>query len=119
MPPAAVALLAFEDERFKAEAAADVAALARMTADDLVYSHATGMRQGKAAMIGMFQAMHFQGIIPSDRYARVLGDVGFVRGKVARQLPDRVLKDGYVAVYIRREGRWQLLEWASTALPPA
>lgn len=115
--PAAMALLASEDVRFRAEASGDTATLDRLMAKDLVYSHFTGMRQGKSAVIQMFTRMHFLSITPSQRYARVLGEVGFVRGKVVRQLAGHALTDGYIAMYVHRDGRWQLLEWASTAAP--
>lgn len=112
---AAKALLAAEDLRFEAELKHDVPALGRMTADDVVYSHFTGQRQDKAAILQGAAHAPFQSITPSDRYARVIGDVGIVRGKVARQLPGRTLTDGYLAIYVRRAGRWQLLEWVTAS----
>lgn len=112
-------LLAAEDLRFKAELAHDVAGLDRMTASDVVYSHFNGSRESKAAMMQTFTHLPFASITPSDRYARVIADVGIVRGRVVRALPDRVLSDGYLAVYTRRSGHWQLLEWVSAAPVPS
>jgi hypothetical protein len=111
------ALLAAEDTRFHAELTHDAATLDKMTANEVVYSHFTGQREDKAGVMQTFTHLPFSSITPSDRYARVIGDVGVVRGKVTRQLPDRTLSDGYLAVYVHRDGRWQLLEWVSASAP--
>jgi hypothetical protein len=112
-------LLAAEDARFKAQLAHDAAALDRATANDLVYSHATGKREDKAAALRTFMQSSFSSIEPSDRHARVIGEVGIIRGTLVRQLPDRTLNDGYLAIYAKRDGRWQLIEWAAGSPPPA
>jgi hypothetical protein len=112
-------LLAAEDARFKAVLAHDAAALDRMTASDVVYSHGNGKREDKAAVLQTSARLAFSSITPSARYARVIGDVGIIRGTVVRQLPDRALSDGYLAVYAKRDGRWQLLEWVSASVPPS
>lgn len=111
----AAQLLAVEDARFKAELAHDAAAFDRVVANDVVYSHMNGRRETKADLMARVERIPFSSIVPSERQARVLGDFGTVRGKIVRQLPDRVLTDGYLAVYVLRDGRWQLLEWASAA----
>lgn len=110
-------LLAADDARFQAVLAHDADALERALATELVYSHMTGKREGKAEVMRNAMQMRFSAIQPSDRSARVIGEVGIIRGQVRRQLPDRVLTDGYLAVYAQRDGRWQLLEWVS-ANPP-
>ncbi|MDH7639323.1 nuclear transport factor 2 family protein [Sphingomonas oryzagri] len=115
---AEAALLAAEDARFNAELTHDVATLDRMTSADVVYSHVNGVREDKAGVMRTFTHLPFSSITPSNRSARVIGDVGIVRGSVVRQLPDRTLSDGYLAVYEMRDGRWQLLEWVSAAAPP-
>ena len=115
LTPAAKALLAAEDVRFHAEETGDVAVLARMTADDLVYSHFPGMRQNKAAILQKFAHVPYASVVPSGRYARVIGTTGIVRGDVERKMGERILKDGYMAVYVRRAGQWQLLEWVTAS----
>jgi hypothetical protein len=112
------ALLTAEDTRFHAELTHDAATLDRMTATEVVYSHFTGQREDKAGVMQTFTHLPFSSITPSDRYAWVIGDVGVVRGKVVRRLGDRTLSDGYLAVYVHRGGRWQLLEWVSASPPP-
>lgn len=112
-------LLAAEDLRFKAQLVHDLGALDRATADDVVYSHANGKREDKAAVMQTFKQSSFRSIEPSERQARVIGDVGIIRGTLTRQLPERTLHDGYLAIYAKRDGRWQLLEWAAGSPPPA
>jgi hypothetical protein len=112
-------LLSAEDARFKAELTHDAAALDRSTASDVVYSHFNGKREDKSEVMQTFTHLPFSSIKPSNRQARVIGDVGIVRGQVVRQLGDRTLSDGYLAVYAKRDGRWQLIEWVSASAPQA
>jgi hypothetical protein len=116
--PAEARLLAAEDARFRAVLAHDAATLERALASELTYSHMTGKRENKSQVMQGAMLAGFSAIEPSDRSARVIGDIGIIRGIVARRLPDRVLADGYLAVYTLREGRWQLLEWVSANPPP-
>lgn len=111
-------LLAAEDARYQAVLTHDANALDRVLAPDLVYSHMTGKREGKAEVLQASMRMTFSSIQPVDRTARVIGTVGIIRGKLLRQLSDRTLTDGYLAVYAQRDGRWQLVEWVTANVPP-
>jgi hypothetical protein len=113
------ALLKAEDARFRAELTHDAATLDRMTAPEVTYTHFNGRHEDKASVMQSFTHLPFTAIEPTDRHARLYGQVGIVRGLVARQLPDRRLFDAYIAVYVRRDGRWQLVDWVSHAPPPA
>lgn len=113
--PAEAELLAAEDARFQAQLAQDAVALERAIASDVVYSHMTGKRENKSQVLQSFKRVPLNGITPSGRSARVIGEIGIVRGKLVKQLPERALTDGYLAVYALRDGRWQLLEWVSAA----
>jgi hypothetical protein len=110
-------LLAAEDARFHAVLTHDAAALDRAIASDVVYSHMTGRRENKAEVMQSSSRANFSSIEPSERTVRVIGAIGIIRGKIERRLPERTLTDGYLAVYENREGRWQLLEWVSSAPP--
>jgi hypothetical protein len=110
-------LLAAEDARYQAVLTHDASALDRMLASDLVYSHMTGKREGKAEVLQASMRMSFRSIQPVDRTVRVIGPVGIIRGKLLRQLPDRMLTDGYLAVYAQRDGLWQLVEWVTANVP--
>lgn len=118
-PAAQAALIKAEDARFRAELTHDAAALDRMTAPEVTYTHFNGKHEDKASLMQSFTHLPFTAIEPSERHARMYGQVGIVRGLVARQLPDRRLFDAYIAVYVRRDGRWQLVDWVSHAAPPA
>jgi len=117
--PAEQALLKAEDTRFHAELTHDAATLDAMTAPEVTYAHFNGALEDKAGVMKSFTHIPFTAIEPTGRRARVLGETGVVRGEVTRHLPDRVLHDAYLAVYVRRAGRWQLLDWVSYAPPPA
>jgi len=52
-----------------------------------------------------------------ERTARIYGDVGVTHGLQTVHLDTEVtLSDRYMGVYVKRDGRWQLVGWQSTAL---
>lgn len=113
-----IALLKAEDARFRAELTHDAATLDRMTAPEVTYTHFNGKHEDKASLMQSFTHLPFTAIEPTDRHARLYGQVGIVRGLVARQLPDRRLLDAYIAVYVRQGKVWRLTDWVSHAVPP-
>ncbi|WP_206243906.1 nuclear transport factor 2 family protein [Novosphingobium terrae] len=117
--PAEQALLKAEDARFHAELTHDAATLDAMTASEVTYAHFNGALEDKAGVMKDFTHIPFTAIEPANRHARLLGETGVVRGEVTRHLPDRTLHDAYLAVYVHRAGRWQLIDWVSYAPQPA
>lgn len=119
LTPQEAALLHAEDERFQAELTHDEAVLDWMTAPQVTYTHFNGAAEDKASVMRSFTHIPFIAIAPTRRHARVLGDTGVVRGEVIRTLADRTLHDAYLAVYVRRDGVWQLIDWVSYTPPPS
>lgn len=119
-PAEMAGLLAAEDARFHAQIARDAEAVARGMADECLYTHATGRIQTKkdyiAALAGGFAP---RAITTQDRTARVFGKVGVVHGIRIATMGERSMTDSYLAVYVRRDGRWQLLAWQTSPPPPA
>lgn len=116
---AEAALLAAEDQRFDAQVAHDVKALAAEMADELVYTHATGRRQTKSEYLRDFESGHipYRSIKANDRSARVFGAVGITRGVLHMLVGDKDLYSTYLGVYVKRDGRWRLLDWQSSPSP--
>lgn len=117
-------VLEAEDRRFAAMVRADAAALRAMLAKDLVYTHTTGEKQGRAAFlrsIGSGQ-LRYKSIAPSERTVRFVGaDAAVVTGRSRMQIEVgsqvRAFAIRYVAVYQRVGGEWQMVTWQSTRLP--
>ena len=113
--PAEQGLAKAEDDLLQAEAKHDVAAIARGFADEAVFVHANGNTETKAGYLAAQANAKGQGsIAASDRTVRVFGDVGVTRGTLTVTIGDRNLPGLYLAVYVRRDGRWQMLDWQTS-----
>ena len=120
----AARVLAAEDRRFAAMLDADTAALRTLLADDLAYTHTTGSKQDKTALLRSLGSgeLRYTSIEPGERAVRLMGGDGAVvvgrsnmKVEVGGQL--RAFSIRYLAVYRREANRWQLLAWQSTLLP--
>ena len=59
----------------------------------------------------------FRGIELSERTARIYGDIGITHGvQTVHFSSEFTLTDRYMGVYVKRDGRWQLVGWQSTSL---
>lgn len=122
--PATPAVLAAEDARFAAMVAADAAALERLLAADLVYAHSTGLVQDRAQLKATIAdgRTRYISITPAGREIVALGpESAFVHGRGRFQVAagdDRMdMQVRYLAVYVLRDGRWQLQAWQSSRIP--
>jgi hypothetical protein len=115
------ALAAAEDRRFEAQIRRDVPALDAVLADELVYVHANGRRQSKADYLaGMRSAgPGYRSIVTRERVVHTAGDFGMTRALIDMVVGEMHLSSSYLAVYVRRAGRWQLLSWQTSPAPPA
>jgi ketosteroid isomerase-like protein len=78
----------------------------------------------KDAYIGAIKSgkTKYKSIVPEEVTARAFGDVAIVNGKATMDL----LSDGkdvhlvlrYTDVWVKRDGRWQMVSWQSTRLNP-
>jgi uncharacterized protein (TIGR02246 family) len=115
---------AVERARFQAWVKGDIAAIQAVMADDVLYCHSNGQCQTKKEFIAdieskqrIYKTMHLVSMTP-----KALGKDGVViNGKVdvVAESPGREVKFSgiYTSVYVKRDGRWQLISWQSTTLP--
>ena len=109
------ALAKAEDGLLQAEARHDTTAIALGFADEAVFVHGNGHRETKAEYLAAQAGAKGQGTIEAaDRTVRVFGDLGVTRGKLNVAIGDLRLPGLYLAVYIHRDGRWQLLDWQTS-----
>lgn len=117
-------IMELEAERFRAMQTVDVAALDRILSDDLVYTHANGLRQTKDDVIGVLASrdMKYESITPEDTRVRIYGDTAVLTGhanvKINAQGQDQSFKICYLDVYVKQEGRWQMVAWQSSRIAP-
>ena len=113
-----------EDERGQAMLRRDAAALDRILADDLTYTHSSGRVDTKPDFIRSYTATD-QRYVAFDRdnvRVRVYGDAAVVTGTakvhVKSDTRDAKFEIRFVDVYVRRNGRWQMVAWQSTRIEP-
>ncbi|WP_159592533.1 nuclear transport factor 2 family protein [Hydrogenophaga sp. BPS33] len=117
------AIEAADDARMRALVEADLAALERAHADELVYVHGNafvdskktylqGVRAGRARLLGIRR---------EDTRVRLFGDVALLDGVSharfeikgqAREARSRVM-----STWVLRDGRWQMAHYHATSLP--
>lgn len=119
-------VLAAERSRRDALVADDMDALSLLISDDVTHVHTTGIVQDKAALLnhaGGF--LRFINIERHDLKVRAVDEnlaimTGGMTNTVARRGHDeRVEVQAFVTqVWERREGRWQVINFHATRLPP-
>jgi hypothetical protein len=118
-------VLQAEKDRFVAMVKVDEAALTRLLADDLTYTHSSALFQTKAQFIADLKAgaIKYVSVMPSesDWKIRVFGNIALVNGLAAVNVIDRgndlKFKVRYSVVQANRGGAWQMVSWQATRLP--
>jgi ketosteroid isomerase-like protein len=101
----------------------DLAALDRLLANELVYTHSSGVVETKAEYIGVLRtgAQKYDAVDYEDTKVMTYGNVGVVaaavrmRGASKGQPFDNRLR--MLHVWVERDGRWQLVAHQTTRLP--
>ena len=116
-------VLAAEDQRFAAMLHGDTAALQRLLATDLTYTHTDGEQNSKAEFLRILGsgALRYTSIAPEAREVRLFASLALVTGRSAMRVESggqtHAFDIRYLAVYGRRAGGWELIAWQATRLP--
>jgi len=116
-------ILMLEEQRRSAMLAGDAQALRGLLAPDLRYVHSTGVSESRDSLLAKlasgqatYQELAFDGLAVT-----CTPDVGIVAGEmrahVRRDGALRNIATCYLAVWLRREGAWQLSAFQGTSLP--
>ena len=117
------AVLKADNARFAAMLKADTAALEKLLADELSYTHSNASVQDKAAFISDIKTgkIKYLTMEASDQKARVFGNMAIVTGgasvHVIQNGNDLTFKIRYTNAHINRGGSWQMVAWQATRLP--
>ena len=113
-----------ETQRFRAMERVDVATLNRILSDDLIYTHANGLQQTKAELIGVLGSgdMKYESITPDDIRVRIYNETAVVTGRASMKIKARgeeqTFKLCYLDVYVKQDSRWQMVAWQSSRVAP-
>ena len=120
---AEAAVLQAEKDRFAAMKNADAAALEKLLAAELSYTHSNAAVQDKAAFIADIKsgAIKYLTVEPTDMKARVFGNMAIVTGgasvHVIQNGYDLTFEIRYTNAHINWRGAWQMVAWQATRLP--
>jgi len=104
-----------DQERIRAQIAADTSALGRIYADEFVGIGPTGVMRNKAEVIADFttHALTYQSIITAEVRVRLYGNTAVETGRSTMVGQDRgkaVPRDNrFTRVWVMTNGRWQLV----------
>jgi ketosteroid isomerase-like protein len=118
-------VLQAEKDRFAAMVKGDRAALEKLLADDLTYTHTTALFESKEQFIASVTSgkIDYVSIVPSesDWKVRVSGNTAIVNGVAAINVidtgKDNKIKVRFSTVHTNRGGTWQLQSWQATRFP--
>lgn len=116
-------VLTDESRRFAAMTARDTAALRRLLHKDLIYIHSNALTEDKSEHITAIAAgrLVYQKMEPRNTRVRRYGKTALTNGTLqVKGLLNGTpfeLNLAYTAVYRKKRGIWQLLNWQSTRIP--
>ena len=120
---AAAEVLAADDARYAAMIALDFAALGRLLADDMLYTHSSAVTDTKAEYLAALRSgkYRYRGARREGATVRIHGDVAIVNGRSAIDVDvdgaPRSLRNAFTNVWIRTPAGWRMTAWQSTNLP--
>jgi ketosteroid isomerase-like protein len=112
-----------ERARFAAMTRQDVNALEPMLADDLIYCHSNGRCENKSQLLESirtgsirYRAVDILSLTPRSAAGAVILNGSIAVDGTMDGLPIK-MQMVYMAVYVRRDGRWRLAAWQAARLP--
>ena len=107
---------ALEQRRFTAQTNKDEKTLNEIYADDVIYTHSSGLREGKTDYIKntVSGKWNYQELTLEELNVQPFGTTAIGTGRVKIGANTLI----YTVVYLKRKGKWQLVNWTSTKMPP-
>lgn len=120
---AAAEVLAADDARYAAMIALDAAALERLLADDLLYTHSSAMTDTKAGYLAALRSgkYRYKRARREDTTVRIHGNTAIVNGRVFIDVDvdgvPKSLANALVNVWVKSAAGWRMAAWQSTPIP--
>jgi ketosteroid isomerase-like protein len=109
-------------KRMQATVQKDIATLAAVLADDLIYTHSSARLDTKASLLGAIEsgATVYSECTPSEVKAQDCGDAVVLTGVARISVTSNDVPQSFTVrftdVYANRNGQWQMVAWQSTRL---
>lgn len=111
-----------EDQRIAAMIKADLAALDTLLAEELTYTHSNGRVETKAQFLAALKSgdLRYEAIDREDLTVRSYGETAVFTGRATLRVKSKGQENRFLVrfidVYVKRNGRWQMVAWQSTRL---
>jgi ketosteroid isomerase-like protein len=115
-------ILALEDERFGAMLARDFARLQLLVHEDLMYTHSSGVVDGKSSWLDSMKSgrVKYKKAGCSERKVRLYGDTALVTGRAQIEAEiggqPKTLRLLFLNAWTKSPRGWQFVAWQSTPL---
>jgi ketosteroid isomerase-like protein len=112
-----------ETARFAAMVKADVAALDKLLAPELSYTHGDARVVDKSVFLAELKAGDFKylTIAPTDIKVQVYGNTAVVTGGAGMDIVNKgapaKIRIRYTNTQVKKNGSWQMVAWQATRLP--
>jgi len=123
MPGNGQKIIDLDRQRMSAMAQKNIAALNKLIADDLVYTHSSARLDTKESLIGAMETGKtvYTAVVPSDVKAQDLGDTVVLTGnaRISVNSGGNAMNFGvrFTDVWVNKGGQWQMVAWQSTRTP--
>jgi len=115
-------LLDAEKMRFEVSVSKDTEKLASLLADDLIYTHSSGVVDGKDKILASVAAGTYKSIEVLEQTPLSWDNTGIISGKarivVSNAEGERTIVLKYTDVYRKENGTWKLVAWQSLLVNP-
>jgi len=118
-------LLGLEDKRFAAMIARDFAALEKLTHEELLYTHSSGVTDTKASWLESMKSgkVKYKSVSCSERQLKFFGEVALIRGRAAIEVDiggqPKSLRLLFLNAWTRTPQGWKFAAWQSCPQPQA
>ena len=110
-------LLDMEKIRFQVMTKQDTIALASILADDLIYTHSSGVTDGKKQILKSVGAGTYRAIEILEQKPILWKNTGMIAGKIRvtifSQQEERTFLLKYQSVYRKEKNQWKMVAWQS------
>ena len=112
-----------ETRRFEAIVRGDAAALQDILADDLTYTHTSGVHETKAELTEKLKSgqLKYESFTPDDIVVQVYGTTAVLTGTASVRVQVKgehlSFRLRFTDVYVKKDNRWQMVAWQATRLP--
>ena len=114
-------LSSLEESRCAAMIAGDITSLDELFSDDLVWTHASAHQDSKPSFLARLSdgGVRYLSIQCSEETIRVRGETAVITGVADMRAivrgEEMTLRNRYLDVWTREDGRWRMLAWQSTS----